>query len=283
MNNFSKKSLIIEIDRENYEKITFSEQAIEVKIEKVGLPDKNKAEICIYGLSLEKMEELTSLSYNSFEYKKNTLTIYAGDNANIQKIFEGDIAFACADFAKAPDIAFRIKAITAYFASLTPLAATSRKGSVSLSLLLAELALKGGFINLSSAISALSFLQTSIENPYFTGSVIDQLIQISHMQGFECIIDDNEIIALPFNLYRQGHTIFLSKENGLIHYPSFTNDGILARSIFNPHILYASLFELSSIVPRASGLWKVTKLKHLLSVNFSSNLQWETHIEAISL
>ncbi len=283
MESFSIKSIKVEIEIDQLQKFTFVDHAMSVKIEKVGLPDKNKAEVVIYGLALNTMEQLTTLSYNSLEYLHNSITIYAEHEGSFIQIYKGDIASAYADFSQAPEISFKIKAITGYIASLTALPPTSKKGIVLISRLLSELAIKGGFINITSALSALSLLSKNVENPYLTGSVVEQLIQLSHMVGLECILDDNEIISIPYNLSRISQKTFLSKENGLIHYPSFSNDGISARSIFNPHIVYASLVELSSIVPKASGVWKVTKLRHLLSANLNKNLSWETQFDAIRI
>ncbi len=280
MNDFTQKSIEIELIIDGSERFVFKDYPSYVKIEKVGLPDKNKADITLYGLSLQTMEKITTLSYNVLESKGSQVIIKAGEENSLSLIFKGEISRAYADFNQAPNIAFHIKAMTGYIPSLIPLTPTSRKGKVSLLALFAELAGKCGYAFIDEGLSAILVFS---ENPYLTGSPIDQLIQLANSQGIELIVDDNEVVTIPFNYARLSAPVFLNNQSGLINYPSFTSDGIHAKSTFNPTILYASLVHLESIVPKASGIWKVTKLKHELSVCLPSKTIWETSIEAVQL
>ena len=48
-------------------------------IEKVHLPDKNKAKVQIYGVKLEDMEQMTTLAFLPLETQKNYVQIKAGE------------------------------------------------------------------------------------------------------------------------------------------------------------------------------------------------------------
>ena len=67
---------------------------------------------------------------------------------------------------------------------------------------------------------------------------------------------------------------------GLIGYPSFTSDGISCACCYDPNLKQGGAIELQSIVPRASGRWKITKLTHKLSAYMTGGGSWNTAIEA---
>jgi hypothetical protein len=73
----------------------------------------------------------------------------------------------------------------------------------------------------------------------------------------------------------------LSKDNGLIGYPSFNEEGVSITCFFNPNLTIGGIIQLDSIVPRATGRWKITRLDHSLSVNTSGEGEWRSNAECV--
>jgi len=73
----------------------------------------------------------------------------------------------------------------------------------------------------------------------------------------------------------------LPPSTGLIGYPTFGQDGIVLKAIFNPNINMNDLIRVDSVVPKASGTWRVTKLSHTLETNIpETENAWHSDIIA---
>ncbi len=250
--------------------------ATKASVEKVGLPDKNKANIEITGLKIEDMEQMTTLAFLPLEKQKNLVQIKAGElDGELSQIFAGEIATASADFNSSPNIIFTIEALAGYFPALKAVPATSSKGSTDTPGLLAKLTGQAGYTFKNEGVSG------SMLNPYYVGNPIEQMRQIAKDNNFQLIIDDNEVIALPKDKTRSGSTEVLSKDSGLIGYPTFTGDGISCRCYFTPSLQLGGMVEIESIVPKASGKWKITKLNHDLTAFTTGENPWETSFEGV--
>ncbi len=276
MSNFSLKQIEIIISLSDSKTYSFNNHPISIKVEKVGIPDKNKAFVTLYGLDLATMDKLTTLAYKPLENQNNKIEIKAGDENGLDKIFSGEISMAYADFNSSPNVAFHIKAMTGLIPSITSNPATSKEGVISISSIIQDISKDLGYTFINEGIEGV------ISNPYLTGSPFEQLIQLANIYAFELLIDDDEVIIIPKNKIRKNTKIYLSRETGMINYPSFTNDGISIRTIFNPKVIYSGQIEIESIVPKSTGVWKVSKITHLLSCNLSTNMLWETQLEAIA-
>ncbi len=250
--------------------------AMQCDIEKVHLPDKNKAKIQIYGLKLEDMEEMTTLSFLPLETQKNYVQIKAGEKEKkLGLAFKGEITTAFADFNNSPNIVFNIEAMAGYFPSLKAIPATSATGEVSLEGLLAKLAKEAEYSFTNKGVTG------SVMNPYLVGSPLEQIRKLAEDNDFEVLFDDEEIIALPHTKARTENTVRLTKDTGLIGYPTFSSDGISLNCYYEPNLQLGGLIEVESIVPKASGIWKITKLSHSLSANFAGDNVWESKINAV--
>lgn len=250
--------------------------AVQCNIEKVQLPDKNKAKVQIYGLNLDDMEQMTTLAFKPLETQKNYIQIKAGDkDGELSLVFKGEIATAYANFNNVPDVVFEIEALAGYFPALKAIPATSATGEVSIAELLAKLAKEAGYDFVNKGVTG------AVSNPYLTGSPFEQIKKLAADNGFDVLFDNEEIIAVPFGKARSGNTVKLSKDTGLIGYPTFSSEGIALNCHFEKELQIGGLVEVDSIVPKASGLWKISKLSHKISANFSGNNYWESAVDAV--
>ena len=249
--------------------------ATTVTITKAGLPEKNSAEIRITGMKMKDMEQLTFLSFMPGEYRKNHILIEAGTkNERVDIIFKGDITAASADFSGAPDVVFKIQAITAGWRGLVPDVPMSINGEADAARLIERCAFAAGYGFTNEGVSAV------VKNCTFNGSAIQKAQQIAEEIGAELLIDDDTMVLMPYGKPR-GDAVYLAADSGMIGYPSFTNDGITVESFFNPRLRLGGQVRIVSVVPRASGWWKITKLSHDISAYTQG--RWVSKIDGMYL
>ena len=69
----------------------------------------------------------------------------------------------------------------------------------------------------------------------------------------------------------------------MIGYPTFTNTGIQGATFFRPDLRIGASVRVESIVPHATGTWKIVQLSHELSANMPSSSSWRTTFAAMWL
>lgn len=248
---------------------------VEVSVEKPGLPDKNKARVKIYNMKLEDIEQLTTLAFRPLRARRNTLSILAGDKQKgLTQVFAGEITSAYGDFNAAPDVAFVAEAMSGYYPALMPSSPTSIKGATPLDGIMNSLAQTMGYSYKNEGVSA------SLRNPVLNGSPMQQAEAAARQAGVNLVVDDNVLSILPANVASSGNAVLLNKNTGMIGYPTFNADGIVLKSLFNPALRFNASVKVESIVPKASGVWRVTKLVHKLEAFVAKDGAWFSEIEA---
>ena len=249
--------------------------ACEATVQKPGLPEKNSASIKIWGLPYEDMAQLTMLSFKPLESQHNLIDVKAGEkDSSLALIFRGEITSAFADFNAAPDVCMEFEADTGSYPQQIAAPVATVKGEAQADRLFAQYAKEAGYTYRNEGVTS------SVRNAWFPGSPIDKMTKLARDVGCELIIDDGAIVVLPAGKARSGNAVLLTKDTGLIGYPTFNQDGISCRCLFNPDLIYGGLIKVESIVPRATGVWKITKLTHSLSAYVPGGGNWESQIEA---
>ena len=253
----------------------FEGYATTCQVTKAGLPEKNSAEIRIHGLKLADMEQLTFLSFLPNEYRKNHILIEAGEKGEkLSIVFKGDITAASADFSSAPDVVMKFQALTAGWSVLVADSPTSVQGEATAESLIAQFAQEAGFAFVNEGVTE------SVRNAVFTGSPVQKAEQVADEVGAELLMDDETWTLMPWDKPR-GDAVLLKADSGLIGYPSFTQDGISCECFYNPRLQLGGQIKIESIVPRASGYWKITKLSHDLAAY--TNGRWASRIDGMYL
>ena len=249
--------------------------ATTVQVTKAGLPEKNSAEVRIQGLKLSDMEQLTFLSFLPGEYRKNHILIEAGDKGGeLSVVFKGDITAASADFSTAPDITMKFNALTAGWSVLIADSPTSVQGEATAERLISQFATQAGFNFINNGVTE------SVKNATFNGSPVQKAQQVADEVGCELLMDDETWIIQPWGKPR-GDAVLLKADSGMIGYPSFTQDGITCECFYNPRLQLGGQIKIESIVPRASGYWKITKLSHDLAAYTQG--RWVSRIDGMYL
>lgn len=246
-----------------------------VSISKPGGQEKNKAVVKIYNMPLADMEQLTTLAFRPLSVANNVIAIYAGDDAGLSLAFSGDIISAVPDFNAAPDPVFNISCITGYVATIKAVPPLTRQGQVMAGDVLRELATQ-----MSLAYSGQDDA-VPLRNIALEGGPMEQARAVAAAARLELIVDDGEMIVKPVTALREGgDTPVWSDKAGLINYPGFDNAGIVCRGIYEPRLRLGGPLSIRSVVPRASGLWRVTSLTHTLQANYPTASRWESSVKA---
>ena len=249
--------------------------ACQINVKKPGLPEKNSATAQVWGLKYEDMSELTMLSFKPLESQHNLISIFAGEKDQVLSlVFSGEITSAYADFNAAPDVVMNFEASSGSYPKQIAAGPVTTKGEAQADKLFAQFSREAGYSFDNQGVTA------SVQNAWFPGSPIDKITKLARDVGCELIIDDGEVITMPAGASRSGNAVLLSATTGLIGYPTFNQDGIVCKCIYNPDLRYGGLIKVESIVPRASGAWRITNLTHDISAYTPDGGPWESTVEA---
>lgn len=251
--------------------------ATTVDVQKNGQPDKHTAHVSIANIKLEDMEQMTFLAFRPLQKRKNKILIEAGNQGEeLAQVFKGDIVSSFPEFSNASDVMFEIEAITAGWSYQIADSPTSVDGEAAAADLVKQFANEAGFAFVNNGITAV------VRNTTYNGSPIQKAQQVAAEINAELLIDDDTFTLQPWGLPR-GDAVLLNRSCGLIGYPSFTSEGVSVRCLFNPKLQLGGQVKIESIVPKASGYWKITRLSHSLSAYKRGGGEWSSSFDAIWL
>lgn len=242
-----------------------------VNIELGGLPSKNIADVSIYGLSLESLQNYTSLIFlppKVFD-KRNQIDISI-DNA---PVYKGDTRYCFADFSTFPNVSLRAQGVFGLANSLTPVKSQTiyGKDKLPIATVFETLAKQMGY----------SFVNNGVEgncpDVILYGTLFEQANYLAKILNVGISLFNNYLMIAPYGKPFWNGRVKINKTNGLIGYPSFNSNGVTFRTIYNPLIKVGCLVELESIVPKASGTWYVNSISTNLST--IENGLWESEVE----
>ena len=281
MGSYTNKTLqvVMAMAEETFEnganQITVQGLPTTVEIQKQGGDERPSCTVTIGNLNIDVVRKLTTLSFRPLQRFKNQITINAGDvGKQLQTIFIGDFENAYGDFQDAPTINLQIKAIAAQHGALMATPATSIDGEQQVAKLMEQWATEAGCTLDNKGVNA------SIRNAVYRGSPVEKAKTLARDVGIDLIIDDNKFIITPNNTPIDGNAVLVDAQHGLLGYPAFNNDGIQFASIFNPNYKIGGLVKIDSVVPRASGIWKITKINSKLEAYIPDGGQWASEVSA---
>lgn len=253
---------------------------MDAEITKPGGKEKNKCTLKIYNMPLKDMEKLTTLAFDPLAVKDNKLKVMAGDDENgLTEAFSGDITSAVPQFNADANAVFEVQAVTNYVQAITPVKPLTGEGAQDVVSLLQTLAGQMGLSFINRGVSGVQ-----LRNICFVGGPEDQARQIAEAARLQLILDDKEMVLAKPGALRtddeEGSTPVLSGKTGLIGFPSFDSKGISCTCLYEPKLIVGGPVKIDSIVPKASGLWRVTSLTHSLQANYGQASNWQSTFNA---
>ena len=246
-----------------------------VDIQKQGGDERPSCTVTIGNLNIDVVKQLTTLSFRPLQRFKNQITINAGEvGKQLQTIFIGDFENAYGEFQNAPTMNLMVKAIAAQHGALMATPATSVDGTEQVAKLMEQWAVEAGCTLENKGVNA------SVKNVVYRGSPVDKAKTLARDVGIDLIIDDGKFIITPNGQAVDGNAVLIDPKHGLLGYPALSNDGIEFNMIFDPNVKIGGLVKIESIVPRASGIWKVTKIITKLEAYVPNGGSWNSSVSA---
>ena len=214
----------------------------------------------VYSMTLDQMNQFSSGGANLIINENIDITILAGDvGGTIGQIFFGGIFSSYIDFSAVPEVAFVCSAQSGIFQKASPSAANSWKGSQNVEDIVKSLAESIGMGFSNNGAHAI------VQNQYAYGSVFDQVKRVCGAASIPFSIEDNTISIWANDGTKNKTVVSLSKEMGLVGYPSYYQSGLIVKSIYNPDISIGCTIDLTSIIPKANGKFPILGSTHELS------------------
>ena len=246
-----------------------------VEIQKQGGDERPSCTVTIGNLNIDVVKQLTTLSFRPLQRFKNQITVNAGEvGKQLQTIFIGDFENAYGEFQNAPTMNLMVKAIAAQHGALMATPATSVDGTEQVAKLMEQWAVEAGCTLENKGVNA------SVKNVVYRGSPVDKAKTLARDVGIDLIIDDGKFIITPNGQAVDGNAVLIDPKHGLLGYPAFSNDGIEFNMIFDPNVKIGGLVKIESVVPRASGIWKVTKITTKLEAYVPNGGSWNSSVSA---
>ena len=241
-------------------------------IDKAGGISMGTARFKIYGMRQVDMNQLTMLAFHPLTNPNNTIRIEATDDGITSVAYDGTIISAWAEYQAAPDVYLTMTAMTGYYASINPVTPTSFKGATDVATIMSGLAAQMGFAFEGNGVSV------SLSNPYLQGTALEQARSVARAANLDLYLDDKTLAITQKGVARGTQAIpLISKDTGLVGYPSFDRMGISFTCLYNPAILFGGLIKIQSAVTIANGQWRVVSVGHTLESEKPSGA-WFSHI-----
>lgn len=203
----------------------------------------NSSQITIYGMNKSDIAALSTLGFAPLKYELNTIELYAQyENDPSSLCFTGFIVKAWADYSD-PSRPMHFECQTTYQDAINNVDPINLKGSINITDLFSNLASKLGLSLQNNGVTGI------INNPIFTGSVIDQLKNISKQTGINCVIDNNKLKIAPKTFSFSNEIVNINSDSGLLSYPTIDAWGVKFRIRYNPVLQIGQYVALQTSVP----------------------------------
>jgi hypothetical protein len=239
--------------------VTLSGFRTRVRIENSGAPAGSRASISVFGMPNDLVNQLSTLGMIFNSVQRNIVTVSAGDSeSGMSPVFAGVAGLAFGDFNQSPKVPFRFECQTGLFESVMPAAASSFPQSTDVATMMSGWArqMNLGFEN--------NGVTVQLPPSYFPGSIMQQVRRAARAAAINAeIVDGNTKLAIwPLGGSRSVPTVpLISRETGMIGYPSFAPNGwLIVRSLFIPQVAFGGKIRVESIIPQANKAWVVQKL-----------------------
>ena len=246
-----------------YDTVTLTGLRVSATIVKAGGLAMNAADTRVYGVPLPIMNQLSTLGLKYQAQRNNRVTISAGNVGQAKAIvYTGTITDAWVDFGSQPQVAFHISSASLGFDKVRPSAPNSFPNGGDVTVMLASLASQAGYDFVNNGVSGVS-----LGPSYFPGTLPEQIEACATHAGIQYVFDDaaagsHKLIIWPAGGSRDGSLPLISKDNGMMGYPTFNSQAIAVQCEFNPAISFGSIVQVQSSITPANGQWQVIGLTH---------------------
>lgn len=262
---YSKKSLRFEFVNETSSFYGSDDNTISISEVKSSLSCQSSGNLfgtqisaSIYGLSPDRLAELSSKANGLFGEATDrvSMKVFVEDTA----IFTGHMTSSIANMNSMPDCALMVVATANADLQNRSSSPFSFKGAAAAPDIINAICNAVGY---KASITDLDGVV--ISNPYYEGSVFDQLHALCRDLNISMSIAPPSISFWPQKAVRDSTVPFISPDYGLIGYPIFSNGGVMFQTEFSTLLTTGRYIDLDTSLPHASGRYKLTSVTHELS------------------
>jgi len=226
-----------------------------VDIEKAGGVQMSTLRARVFGVAQADMNSITTLQWRPGWKIPNTVEVYAADD---HLVFAGNIVNAWGDYQNMPQVFLHIQAQSAFYNQLKAIPPRSFKGGVKVADAIGQICEDLGYTFENNGVT------TVLTDMYLPNTGMEQIKDIARAANCEVYLDDNVLAITPINESRGGDIPLISKDTGLVGYPTFDSVGVNFSTLFNPAIVFGGTVKLETDNLHAAGEWIVTSITHRL-------------------
>jgi hypothetical protein len=227
-----------------------------------GLPAFPESDLTIFGLKQADMNALTATQFQPLTMNRNTVIVEADSGQGFSTVFSGQIITSGPDYDGIPQVPLKVQARVLGFDSLNPATPTSYTGATSVANIVGTIASKLGYVLENNGVNV------NLSNPYFGGTLVDQLRAVAQQAGIDVYTEGNVIAICPKGAPRKQQSFTLSPTSGLVGYPKldFQRGYVYAKALYNSAFRFGGPVTVQgSDVPLANGSWVIGTITHNLS------------------
>jgi len=272
MSGYAKRSLDVTFSlgtgnfgNSGFNVVTLSGLRVLANVVKAGGVSMTNAQVRVFGMNESLMNQLSTLGKPligaplSVTNRNNMLTLNAySEDQKPATVFQGTIAEALQDYQAIPEVAFVVNAYGGLIQAFAPVPPTSAPNNVDVATVMQSLASTMGLKFENNGVSV------QISSPYLAGTAWQQIQSLANQANINMVVEDGVLAIWPINGTRAGTALLLSPSTGLIGYPTFADNGISLKTLFNPAIKFGSQIKVQSSITSANGVWNVYKVAHTL-------------------
>jgi hypothetical protein len=240
-----------------------------------------QADVRIYGMRQADMNALTVAWANPPVVLDHLVIVEANTTGNADgwvQVFKGTIIEAQPDYRGMPDVSFNLLAVTGYFQKINPAEPVSYPNEVDISTVIQDMvAIMGDPWTLVFGDE----VEGVLSNPYFYGTMWDQLAQACAAANCDFYIQGDQILITAAGRARGAEpAVVLRADSGLVGYPMFERSGLSVTALFDPAFLCGVALEIVSDVPNATGRWYPYSIFHTLESNMPRG-SWMSELKCL--
>ena len=226
-----------------------------------GYASAASLELRVWGMSIDEMNKFSSVGSDMVRIGSMGVKVYAGTVGKaIAEVYNGSLSRAYIDFGSVPDVSFACSGTCTLVDWAKPSKPNTFPGFADAEYLITQLAAQIGY-----TVNNPDNAHAVVQNQYVTGSVMSQIFAIARAAAIPMQINGKVINIWPNDGFRSDITIDLGPNNGLVGYPTYYPQGFIVKSEFNPIISNGRRINLTSVIPKANGLWPTQNVTHEIS------------------
>ncbi len=243
---------------------------VQVSIQNAGIPSAAQAHLRVFGVSPSLINQISTLGLHHYS-RLNAVQVAAGVPGKTALVFDGIVLDAYADFGAPPQMALTINAQATGIIQVRPVPPSSFSGTTSVAVIMGQFAAQAGLTLENSGVSV------QLSNPYFKGTVWDQIIACARAANINAFVDSAAgVLAIwPRTGSRQGDAITISPATGMIGYPAYQKQGPIVRTLFNPLVRMGGTMKVQSAIVPPTATWQIIGVTHDIESQMPDGA-WET-------